>query len=67
MWRMRRKRRDGLEQREGLWYCSAGEQGRALATGSGRRGGGCAGRRSDVICLRLGRALLLPDFNLRLH
>lgn len=64
---MRRERRDGLEQREGLWHCSAGEQGSAGATGSGRRGGGRAGRRGDVIGLRLGRAQRLPDFCLRLH
>lgn len=35
MWRMRRKRRDGLEQREGLWHCSAGSSGEMLtAAGS---------------------------------
>lgn len=31
MWRMCRKRRDGLEQREGLWHCSAGSSGEMLA------------------------------------
>lgn len=31
MWRMRRERRDGLEQREGLWHCSAGSSGEMLA------------------------------------
>lgn len=38
----------------------------APSTGFRRRGGGSAGRRSDVICLRLGGAQPLPDFRCRL-
>lgn len=38
----------------------------APSTGFRRRGGGSAGRRSDVIFLRLGGAQPLPDFRCRL-